>query len=243
MPSFRRLQRLIAVLLLVGEVFAALGCGGAASSPANNGKLTVLVRPPDRKLEPVSVDTPGALPARTGGAMYLEAQFPKPVFIYLIWIDAAGKIKPLYPWNNETIEVTDFSQPPPVRRATNRVFSPMLGRDWTLDGPPGMETVLLLARDTALPANVNLGEVLSDVTLHRPPSHPAELATFAVARGGKSVEMTPGTGPGNTSKEDTSDVPFKQLLVRLAEYFDLVRAVRFAHQDVESTSVDKRAAP
>jgi hypothetical protein len=236
-PSFSRLQRSIAVLLLICEALAALGCGGPAT-PAMNGKLSVLIRPPDRKLEPVSVDTPRALPARTGGAMYLEAQFPKPAFIYLIWIDAGGKIKPLYPWNNETIQVTDFSQPPPVRRATNRVFSPMLGRDWTFDGPPGTETVLLLARRTALPESVKLGDLLADLPPPPAPTGPKELATFAI-KSDKSQDFSHGPVVGDGKQEIAVDEPFINVLETLAEHFDLVRAVRFTHQDPETSQLDQ----
>jgi hypothetical protein len=221
--------RLPALLLQVTTV-AALGCQKSPPSPAVSGKLTVLIRPPDRKLEPVPVDAPGALPARTGGAMYLEAQLEKPAFVYLIWIDAAGKVKPLYPWNNEKIEVTDFDHPPPVRRATNRVFSPMLGHDWTLDGPPGLETVLLLARETALPENVKLSELLADLGPPPVPTSPDELTTIQITSD-KAIETThrPVAGNGSTGADWIESI--EPTLQRLAQHFALVRAVRFAHED------------
>jgi hypothetical protein len=222
---------LAAGLLLVTSAMLPVGCGAPAKVPAAKGKLTVLVRPPDRKQEPVTLNTPGALPARTGGAMYLEAQLEKPAFVYLIWIDAAGELKPLYPWNNESIEITDFDQPPPVRRATNRVFSPMLGRDWALDGPPGLETVLLLARETALPPAVTFSELLSDLPQPHKPERPDEFSTFSVAPDGKSVEVARETASGKVAQDNADDDPLKQWLLSIAKHFDLVRAVRFPHQD------------
>src|SRR6476646_10395923 len=52
-----------------------------------DGQLTVLVRPPDRTIEPVPVQQPGALPVVADGAMCLDAQLNQPAFIYLLWID------------------------------------------------------------------------------------------------------------------------------------------------------------
>src|SRR5438046_1929194 len=109
-----------------------------------DGKLTVLVRPPDRKIDPVALDKPGALPVVSGGAMCIDAQLDEPAFIYLIWIDSQGRVLPLYPWNNETLEVMDINEPAPTRRASKLVFSPLLGRTWTFGDQPGMETVIVL---------------------------------------------------------------------------------------------------
>jgi hypothetical protein len=220
----------LAPCVLLAAIVALAGCDWRGKPAGVGGKLSVLVRPPDRKQEPVAVESPGALPALTGGAMYLEAQLDKPAFVYLIWIDAAGKIKPLYPWNNETIEVTDFSQPPPVRRATNRVFSPMLGHDWTLDGPPGTETVLFLVRTTAIPEDVDLAELFATLPPPPPPTLPEELTTYKAYGGGKSVLIM----RHNATSDTNDDEPLKVLLLDLAEHFDLIQAVRFAHQDPET---------
>src|SRR3954453_16978550 len=129
----------------------------AVDGQALSGKLTVLVRPPDRTIDPVPIDQPGALPVVSGGAMCIDAQLDEPAFIYLIWIDSQGQVLPLYPWNNETLEVTDINEPVPTRRASKLVFSPLLGRVWTFGDQPGMETVVVLARSTPLPGDVQLG--------------------------------------------------------------------------------------
>src|SRR5438067_4844760 len=129
-----------------------------------DGKLTVLVRPPDRKIDPVPLDQPRALPVVSGGAMCLDAQLNQPAYIYLIWIDSERRVLPLYPWNNETLDVTDANEPPPVRRATRLVFSPLLGRTWTFGQTSGMETVVVLARRTPLPADVHLGSFFESLS-------------------------------------------------------------------------------
>src|SRR5438067_2419988 len=128
-----------------------------------DGKLTVLVRPADRTIEPIPIEQPGALPVVADGAMCLDAQLNEPGFIYLIWLDAAGHVLPLYPWNNESLEVMDANESPPVRRASKLVFSPLLGRTWTFGKQAGMETVVLLARRTPLPSDVRLGSFFASL--------------------------------------------------------------------------------
>src|SRR5262249_47503971 len=125
-----------------------------------DGKLTVLVRSSDRTAEPLPVDQPGALPAKSGGAMFLQVQLKEPAFVYLLWLDAEGRAMPLYPWNNEELEVTDGDQPPPDRRPTKLILSPLLNRSWTFGNRGGMETVLLLARTTRLPEGTSVGGLL-----------------------------------------------------------------------------------
>jgi hypothetical protein len=156
---------------LLLAAIALLAGGGAATAlwfglPVQSGgrldgKLTVLVRPPDRKIEPISVEEPGAVPVQSGGAMCLDAQLNQPAFLYFVWLDSAGNVLPLYPWNNIRLEVKDVGEPPPVRRATKLIFSPLLGNDWTFGEAKGMEVVLLLARKTPLPTDVKLAELLA----------------------------------------------------------------------------------
>ena len=92
--------------------------------------------------------------------MTIDVELAEPAFIYLVWIDSEGHVLPLYPWNNEVFEIKDLSEPPPLRRATKRIFSPLLGRTWTFGSRGGTETVLLFVRRTALPHDVQLGALL-----------------------------------------------------------------------------------
>jgi hypothetical protein len=188
-----------------------------------DGSLTVLVRPPDRTMEPVSVDAPGALPVQSNGAMCLEVQLQQPAFAYLVWIDSAGRVLPLYPWNNESLEITDADQPPPQRRLSTRIFSPLLGRNWTFGKQAGTETVLLLARRTPLPSDVQLGKLLA---ASPPPQILAEphRATAASIRG----PGIPGS-PNVTAGMPASDLPLARFIEPLGDHFELIRAVQFAH--------------
>ncbi len=146
--------------------------------------------------------------------MSIDVDLKEPAFIYLVWINSEGQILPLYPWNNETLEVKDLNQPPPVRRATNRIFSPLLGRSWTFGDKPGAEMVILLARRTALPENINIAALLT------PPSAPkfdqtADLVQVRI--------QNPGGGHG--------DSLLAAFLEPLSKHFDLLEAVRFSHDD------------
>jgi len=212
--------------VLAGGLGAALWFArskGAAPAGKLDGKLTVLVRPPDRNTEPVALDQPDALPVQHGGAMCLDARLEDAAFVYLLWIDPQGQVLPLYPWNNESLEVTDADQQPPLRRPAKLVFSPLLGRNWTFGDVPGTETVLLLARRTPLPAEVQLGALL------KKQSSPPQIEgpeNFIAARLNPADKSRPAAKqPSGSDRE----LALARFLEPLGEHFDLVRAVQFGH--------------
>ena len=225
----RGCPRLAAVFLLAAAACIALpGCGQPKTQPLD-GKFSVLVRPPDRTIEPVPVEDSGALPVQTGGAMCLEVQLNEPAFAYLIWLDCSGQALPLYPWNNESLENKDIHQAPPTRRASNRIFSPQLGNSWAFGDCQGMETVLLLARRTPLPAGRNIGDLLGAPPPPPPVRLPNELFVLSVNGGSQTVATLLAQNRGAEAESQAADERLQQLLLKLAKDFDLVRAVRFAH--------------
>ncbi len=156
--------------------------------------------------------------------MTIDVDLNEPAFIYLIWVNADGEVLPLYPWNNETLEVKDISQPPPVRRATKRIFSPLLGRSWTFGNTTGPETVILLARRTALPENIQLAGLLAS-----PPAPEFEHPTDVI-----SVRMRwqdNGKGPSKATEMAPGGRPLATFLEPLTKHFDLIEAVAFVHED------------
>jgi hypothetical protein len=214
----RRLLQLFAALLFTLSL-PACARPPQPSSPATtskpvSGSLHVLVRPPDRTIEPIPVGDPGALPVQSGGAMSIDVDLAQPAFIYLIWINSEGQILPLYPWNNETLEVKDFSQPPPVRRATKRIFSPLLGRSWTFGDRAGTETVIFLSRRTALPENVELAALLAS-----PPT----------SKFGQPTDLIQASIPNPAAAKN--DSALAAFLEPLSKHFDSLEAVQFAHED------------
>jgi hypothetical protein len=213
------------VFLCVATTLSAAGCSppSATTGPAPapkpaplTGTLTVLARPPIRTKDVVPISEPGALPVQSDGAMCLDVELDEPAFVYLVWFDAAGQVLPLYPWNNETLEIKDVSAPPPERRGTKRIFSPMLGRSWTFGKQPGAETVVLLARRAALPADVNLAELLKSPI-------PSALENDSAP---VEVQIPPGKA---ASADSPNQTPLRSSLQPLAQHFELIHAVQFKH--------------
>src|SRR5262245_24787027 len=162
--------------------------------------------------------------------MCLDAKLDEPAFIYIVWIDSEGNVLPLYPWNNERLEVTDIRQQPPLRRASKLIFSPQLSNNWTFNDKPGFETVVLLARRTALPESTNLGDLLGA----SPPPQAAQAPLhIAEAR----LNATTKSGAKSTRADNAELTEF---LSSLQRHFDLIHAVQFTHADypgpAESTS-------
>ena len=232
--------------LLLGLVAAALGCnstspppapgavqGQAASVPAVavalTGKLDVFVRPAGRAIEPLAVEAAGALPARPGGVMSLQVQLSEPAYTYFVWLDCREKALPLYPWNIETLDVTDLGQPPPLRKPAKVIYSPLLGGGWEFGDKGGLETVLLLARRTPLPADVNLATIIKPLP-HAVAATPTELTILGLDGGADSPTVLHPAGSAETPGLKPDD-PLGPLLISLGEHFELIRAVRFAHAD------------
>src|SRR5262245_43015066 len=153
-------------LLLICSAVGGLAAYWAISKPAQDlpdGMLVVFVRPKGIG-EPLQVDSPAALPVYDGGSMNLEVQHRAPACTYLIWINTSGQVSPLYPWNNSQIEVTDLNSPPPARRPGQIVHSPLaFGGVWEFRPGNGLETVLLLARKTPLPADKSVGQLIGEL--------------------------------------------------------------------------------
>jgi hypothetical protein len=217
-------------LLAGGGAFAAWWYGSPKQEAgALDGKLIVIVRPPERAVEPLLVEEAGALPVRAGGIMSLEVQLDPPAYAYLVWLDTEGQVVPLYPWNHDTIEVTDVNQPPPVRRSAKVVYSPPIGGGWKFGKRGGLETVLLLARRTPLDSGTRLGPLLGQFP---PPKLRLrdELVVLGLDGGSESVSTLLARSRGPEDEARAIDEPLRAALVRLRGQFELIRAVRFAHE-------------
>jgi hypothetical protein len=203
---------------------------GLLSQPAGpplTGELTVVIRPADSG-DMLTVEEPGAVPVRSGAWMSLQVNCNQPLYTYLIWLDSQGQVVPLYPWNNERVEVVDADQPPPVRIPAKVVISPATAAGWRFGRQGGMETVLLLARRSPLPEDVKLGSLLGSL----PPARVRlrdEVAVLGLDRGGGVASLLArGRGPEEEARE--ADRPLLERLERLRDQFELIRVVRFAHE-------------
>lgn len=218
------------VLLAGGAAFTRWR--GLLESPEEvplDGELIIVVRSAGGAKDNLRVEEPGALPVRSSDWMSVEVHLNQPAFTYLVWLDCNGQAVPLYPWNYDRIEVTDVNQPPPRRRPAKVIFSPTLGTAWKFGERGGLETVLLLARRTPLGEGIRLGSLLGTLPTAPVRLHD-ELAVLGLGGGSDSVSMVLASNRGPEEEARAADEPLRALLLRLRDHFELLRAVRFAHE-------------
>jgi hypothetical protein len=175
----------------------------------------------------LKIDEPGALPLLPGEQVHLEAHVNQPAHLYLLWLDSGGKVIQLYPR-----EDGKFGSQPSGDVAREEAHSPhALDEGHWMTGPGGLETVLLLARRTALPAGTDLAKLAG-------PLAPSPLRDVReVARGGfdegQPIEaLGAGQHRGIAAEASKIDEPLLKLMERLRTQgqFDVIKPVRFAYR-------------
>jgi hypothetical protein len=199
-----------------------------------SGELKVLVTTPGGKGKKwLGVGEAGALPVCNGEWLQLEARLNQPAHVYLLYLDGEGKVTPFYPWNDSDEPEPEIREkladPPPQRPPTDLVYSPRgKGTGWPVEGKSGLETVLLLARRTPLPPEVPLGRLIGEQP-RLPLADPFELAVLSLdARQQAEYVVNDHREVGRRAQK--IDDPLLALMGRLQEHFEMIRAVRFAHQ-------------
>jgi hypothetical protein len=182
------------------------------AGPPITGDLVLTVQSSDGRKAGLRIgQDAGALPVAAGEEVHVHARLNRPAYVYLVRIDPAGTSTPLYPWTTGTADVS-LSDPPPRLGPVAEIDSPAdPGHGWPAGARSGLETVLLLARRTPLPAEASLDRLIGRLPPARMRS-PQEVDLFG--------PETPGPA---------GDVAFGQLLDRLRGQFELVRAVRYAN--------------
>jgi predicted Ser/Thr protein kinase len=193
------------------------------------GELTVRVwSPGPGGKRGLRVEEPGALPVRLGEQVHLKVELNRPAYLYLVWLDGQGRVEPLYPWSR------DFGARPATESPRDRLDSPPeLDKGWPLQGPSGLETALMLARGTPLPASIDVAALLGTL----PPSplrNPQEVAIRGFDPGGPTRALERGEHRGLAKEAEEIDEPLLRLMERLRPHFELIRAVRFAYQGPSS---------
>jgi serine/threonine protein kinase len=90
---------------------------------------------------------PGALPLHMGDQFRIEAKVITPSYLYLFWIDTDGDAHPLYPWEPGIWDTRPARENP----ITEIGLPSKTGEGFDInDNVKGMETLLLLARETPL---------------------------------------------------------------------------------------------
>jgi hypothetical protein len=224
----RRLILSLLAVLVGGGLLLWWGRSGPLS-----GELKVSVRSMESSRNGLGVHQPGALPILDKDKIQIEVRLEQPAHVYLLWIDSDGDLTPLYPWNQGTkMTVLDAKTPPPEVPARVHLFSPEEeGDGWSMAGPSGLETIVLLARRTPVPGDMNLAEKIGKqkrIELR----DPRELAVRGMEHGQPvSREKLPTDlfrlpGAEMSSIEES----LKQMMNRLKDDFELIRVVQFAHE-------------
>jgi serine/threonine protein kinase len=169
----------------------------------------------------------GALPARVGDVVFIKAKVNRPAYLYVVWIDAEGKAAPIYPW-----EEGDWAKRPQTEQKRTRLVIPE-DPEYTGTLPPGttgMDTLLLLVRETPLSAadNDKLRVWVGDLGAQKEPA----LRAAAWFENGELVRDDPDRSAPVFAKRKANDDPVLRtqalLRTRLAEVFPYTRAVCFA---------------
>jgi hypothetical protein len=153
---------------------AYLRPGGGGSLPPLKGHLDVLVaRGPEGHQRYLHLDDPGALPLRPlQDYVRIEARLNRPAFLYLVWVDTEGKASLIHPWDEEQDRRPEDEQP------LQELFWPSPQTASKLGGgPAGTESLILLARDERLPAEVDVTEMFGAPRRQRS-LHEREAAWF-----------------------------------------------------------------
>jgi hypothetical protein len=170
-------------------------------------------------------DAPGVLPLRYGDQIRVEAKTNRPAYLYLIWITPEGEAIPIYPWTPATPWKPEYWRTRPKdEKPIDMVSLPtQAGKGWPIDSGKGFETIVLLARDEPLPADVALESVFAALPTQQTPSQ-----SFVWLEAGEQ-QMASNRG-ANFSKPETLDDSTQQFREVLAErlkplHLSLYRAV------------------
>jgi hypothetical protein len=218
---------------------AGLGLGGdqPRQSPARRGgaeplRGTIHLRiddPANPRRRGLRLDQPGALPLQARDQFRIEAKLTRPAYLYVFWLGADGKVAPIYPWTQGR-----WDRPAQEVKTGRLDLPPKADQAWEIPaGDPGLETVVLLAReDSPLPRDRD-----SDLTrlLTGLPVQPrATLATAVWIENGREVTLDSDGRAAPSPKTRQSNDPVLRMRRLLQEKVhppgDYSQAVLFPNQ-------------
>jgi serine/threonine protein kinase len=207
-----------------GVVPATPATGTAETQLPFKGWIDILVSDPHNpRRQHLRLHEPWARPLRTNDEVRVEVGLDRPGFVYVVWIDARGKATPLYPW-----EGFDWQRRPAEEEQVQKLLLPQNGGIYPIDpSPEGLETLLLLVRETPLERDVVLPNLLGDLG---PQAWP-DLRYVAWFQNGAEVTDEPDRAPSRIGESANPAVRTQQRVrQRLGERFVFTRAVSFGNQ-------------
>jgi hypothetical protein len=192
----------------------------------------------DSGFKNVSVRDPRARPLRVGDLFKIEVKLSRPVYVYLLNINGEGRVTPLYPWQTDKNGEMQWQTLPADQKPVTRVTLPPGDKVATIDPPGGMETLMLLARETPLTDDTELRALLP---LIAPQQIQEKTAIVRLTNGQDDVvDVATGTAGPETSRtmsivhtqqiDDRVLQTLHTLHERLAPQFPLVRTITVANQ-------------
>jgi hypothetical protein len=192
----------------------------------------VMTRPRDPLRQLARLSDPAARPLQAGDEVIIKAKLNRPAYLYVLWIDTEGTVLPVYPWIKG-----DWKRRPeekPVRKLqlpekSTRPGPPVFHVD---PGPAGMETMLLLVRETPLPADVDLAKALSGLG-RQGRSREEELNDVAWFENGRLVTREKERAANLKDVGESSNPVLRlqyTLRERLGGHFEYTRAVTFGNR-------------
>ncbi len=200
----------------------------AAAAPATarfKGSIDIQVREtldsPARR-----INRPENVPVKPGEWMRIEIDLNREAYVYVVWLDTEGHATPLYPWIDG-----DWTRRADEKPCTTlglpegeAKLAPIGG------GPPGIESLLLLMRDTPLPENSDLKAVFDGL----PAQKSADIAASAWFENGELVRNEVDRGAVKLGQAASSSDPILMtqslLRTRLKDLFPYSRAVCFGNK-------------
>jgi hypothetical protein len=169
----------------------------------------------------------GAMPIKPGDQFCVEAELNRPAYVYVLWVHPDGQVYPVYPWRPGHWE----ERPAPEKPVAKVRRPEALDEFYELPADtPGMVTLVLLARETPLPPEVDLRAELGDLR----PQTEQDLRATVWFENGEAVQDDPGRRAMHFDVKRRNDpVLAAQERIRsrlLGRHFAYARAVSFACQ-------------
>jgi serine/threonine protein kinase len=198
-----------------------------------SGDVNVWIwNPNDPARQRLTLNDPGAMPLRAGDQIRVEARVNRPTHLYLVWIDGEGVPQPVYPWKPGDWNELAVEDSP----VTHVSLPAREDKGWEMKkGAAGMETLLLLARESRL--DLNLKPKLAG--LPRPALQDARsLVWFDDWALVQNRAPSHATAKSRDRGPSFFDVDIKDPVLqtqevlkdRLKDHFSIMRAVSFANQ-------------
>ena len=147
------------IVLLCFRVPSGSRSASDASISPWHGSIDVLVYDPDNvRRQNRHLNDPDVLPLKPGDGVAIEVEMSPPAYLYVLWVGADGTVDPVYPW-----EPGDWSARPADEQPVRRLRRPADSFYPLKPSAQGMETLVLLTRETPLPQGVDLKAELGNV--------------------------------------------------------------------------------